>query len=555
MNSITEFMLKTTGAVGRMRAITAVLFKYGFGELAISTGLRKPRKCPKQDQCVFDEQATIWTRIKMAMEDLGPTTIKIGQILSLRADLVPIELCEELKSLQEDVRPETAKDIRETVAKAFEKPIALVFSEFDDEPVAAASLAQVHRARLLDGSEVAVKVRRPGVVKTIMSDLFIMRYLADLAHSRIPSLRSAHLPDIVKEVKKSLERELNFINEARSMRLFNKIFEDDPAVVAPGVHEEWLRENVLVMDYMPGARLDEFEGTDEERRRLARAGLDAAVTQMLEWGFFHADPHLGNLRIGPGNRLVFYDFGMIGRLSSEMRSAIIDYIIAIVHNEPSRVARVALDMAVKTPPFFDFQRFVTDVMFVMEKLHAPLHGDVNLGRFLLDLTSLCRSYGVFLRSDYILMARSMVATEAAGRTLDPDFDVMGALKPIAFKAMVKRRSIIFSDRSPLDGVEDAVNMLSTLPRRVNNLIDLAEHGELTMKIDMVEIDNQLNVVKQVAYIIAAGLVIASMVVGSAMIYTSNVGPHWNDIPVLGLFGFVASVAFGLWVIFHLFRGK
>ncbi|SDB47168.1 ubiquinone biosynthesis protein [Desulfonatronum thiosulfatophilum] len=540
-------------ATSRFAVIAGKLIKYGFGSLLAQLGVsRFPWNCRRA--CTLSKDMTPSARLRRVIEELGPAPVKIGQLLSMRPDLIPLELCDELKGLQEDVRRERFEDVRAVVEEAYGTALENLFIEFEAEPVAAASLSQVHRARRKDtGALVAVKVQRPGIRKILAADLEIMAFLAGLANERIISLRTARLPDIVAEVHKSILRELDFTNEARSMLLFNQIFAEEPRVFAPDVHPDLARESVLVMSFVQGRRLDMFHGDPETRRDLALLGLNATVRQMLEYGFFHADPHLGNLKIVDEDKICFFDFGMCGRLTPDMRSALVDYIVALAKNDPTRVAQVAMDMAVSVPPLMDEQRFEADVMFILEGMHVPL-GEVNLGRFLLDLTNLCRDYGIFLRSDYILMARALLSIEAAGRVVDPDFDSLEALRPVAARYSLRRMVPGLSDKTLLDNLEQRMDELVNLPRRITKLLDTAVAGKLSVELHQSDFGHFPDQLRLIGNRLGGALITAALIIGSTLVYISDVGPHWNGVPALGVAGFSVSGLLGVFLAWKMFRG-
>ena len=544
--------LLSRSTIRRLRQVLYVAGKYGFGE--IFAKIRLPVRKPVCFECEESRSLGPWARLRKAMEELGPTTIKVGQVLSMRPDLVPWEFCEELRRFQEDLPGDREEDVRATLQEAYGDP-GRFFSDFEMTAIAAASLSQVHKAVLVDGGgTVAVKVRRRGIVELVKADLAIFAYLADLLHEHLEGLKSARLPDIAEEVRKSLTRELDFTNEARNIQYFNRLFGGSGRVCAPQVFEEYTRPEAIVMEYLPGVRLDRFEGEPAERAALARAGFDCVVKQMLEHGFFHADPHLGNLKVVEGNRLCYYDWGMVGRLTPDMRTALVDYIIALAENDPELVARVALEMAVDVPHDLDQQRFVADVMFVLEQVHGGSGGKVNLGKFLIELTSLCRSYNIFLRSDYILMARALLSTEAAGRTIAPEFNSMDALKTIGADHIARRSSFLFSDRPILRTIGQQIKLVSDLPNRLDRLLRQLERGEFCVQIEQKDTARQMKGLQRAAYVISIGLITASLVVGSSLIYISNIGPHAYGFPLFGLAGFSLSGIFALWVILKMVRG-
>lgn len=545
------FQLRSVLAARRLKSLVTLFLKYGLGELAGLLGHRYKVFPRRQDGPDAVPNLTIWERLRNIMEDMGPTTIKIGQILSMRPDLVPAELCDTLRELQEDVYHEEYTDIVKVVEDSYGKRLTEVFASFNVRPVAAASLSQVHKATLKDGRVVAVKVRRPKIMDTILADLEILRFLAVRIHERAQSLRPYNLPDVVAEISKTLMRELDFRNEARNIILFNKMFEDDPQVMAPDVLPALTTSAVLVMEFVDGVRIDEFQGDLETRRTLAEKGLDAVVRQLMVHGFFHADPHMGNLKIVGKDTLCYLDWGMAGHFTRAQRSALVDYVLAIVENDAEKVARVALAMAVKVPPLLDKERFQAEIMFLLDTVRAPLHGEVNLGRFLLDLTGLCRNYGITVRPDYILMARALIATEAAGQALYPPFNAVQSLQPVALRWLVKRYSLLFSDKPLLEDIQDNAKHLLTLPSRLDTLLNVLESGQFKMDMKVVDHEDMMTNLRQVSNRLGAALIAASLVIGSSLLFLSNIGPHWGELPVFGLIGFVLSGVFSVWLILHM----
>ncbi|GAB7078977.1 ABC1 kinase family protein [Megalodesulfovibrio paquesii] len=545
------FQLRSVLAARRLKSLVTLFIKYGLGELASLLGHRYKIFPRREEEAGPVPHQTIWERLRNVMEDMGPTTIKIGQILSMRPDLVPAELCDTLRDLQEDVYHEEYTSIVKVVEDSLKLKLTDVFASFNVRPVAAASLSQVHKAVLKDGRVVAVKVRRPKIMETIVADLEILRFLAIRIHERAQSLRMYNLPEVVAEISKTLTREMDFRNEARNIILFNKMFEDDPQIMAPKIIPEWTTDAVLVMEFVEGVRIDEFEGDLETRRALAEKGLDAVVRQLMVHGFFHADPHMGNLKIVGKDTLCYMDWGMAGHFTRAQRSALVDYVLAIVENDAEKVARVVMTMAVKVPPLLDKERFQADIMFILDTVRAPLHGEVNLGRFLLELTGLSRNYGITVRPDYILMARALIATEAAGRALYPPFNAVQSLQPVALRWLVKRYTLLFSDKPVIEDIQTNLKTLLTLPSRLERLLSVVESGQLGMDVRVADHEDMMTNLRRVANRLAAALIAASLVIGSSLLFLSNIGPHWGELPVFGLIGFILSGLFSVWLVLHM----
>ena len=539
-------------SANRLRIIVTVLVKHGFGELVDRLGLRR-RSLFRRLPIPEPRTMTVWEKLRLVMEELGPTTIKIGQILSMRPDMIPPDLSEELKKLQENLPPVPFPVIEKTLVAAYGRPLAQLFTDFERTPVATASLSQVHRAkRADDGRLVAVKVRLPQVVETLAADLDILEFIAGLVEEHMPSLRPDRPREVVRELRKNIMREIDFSNEAVNMQLFNDFFATEPDVFAPAVHGDMVRQDVLVMDFIHGERLDEFQGSEEQRERLAKLGFMAAVRQVLEKGLFHADPHLGNLRVVDGTKLCYLDFGMCGRLNASIRSSIVDFIISLGQDDPAKTARTLLEASVSYPPEIDALAFESDVMYAMHKTKVPFR-EGFLGRFMLDLTMVCRDYRVRLRPDFMLMARALLATESAGRTLYPKLDAMKSLAELGQGYALRRLIPGLSDKPLFGDVEEMVRSIAKMPGQLSAVLRRLESGEISLDMRQREWGAMPSNLRRIGNRLGGALLTAALVVGSSLVYTSGLGPRMWDMPVIGLLGFALSGLLGLYVAFKMFR--
>ncbi|GFK94229.1 putative protein kinase UbiB [Fundidesulfovibrio magnetotacticus] len=551
MNVSTLIRYTPLASANRLRIIVSVLARHGFEELLDRLGLRRapfwrkrrPRTVP----------LPVWKRLKLITEELGPTAVKIGQILSMRPDMIPTELCDELKTLQENLPPASFPMIRAAVEEAFGRPLANLFRDFEHLPVATASVSQVHRARRADdGALVAVKVRLPGVADTLRADLDILEFLAELLEERAPAVRPFRPVEVVRELRKNVRRELDFTNEAVNMLAFNELFRDNPRVFAPRPHTDMVRPDVLVMDFVEGERLDVFLGTPEERRELAELGLEAAVRQIMLEGFFHGDPHLGNLRVVGRARLCYLDFGMCGRLAPALRSALGDCVIALAGNDPARLARVVEEMSYAAPPDLDVLSLESDLMFVMQKFRTPCGGGL-LGSHMLEVTNVCREHGLSPRPDFVLVARAMLATEAALKCLWPQLDPAANLSGLA-KAQTLRRLIPgLSDRSLWTELEEAGRILAAFPRRADAVLRKLGAGQLSVELKQHDFGRMPATFRQIGNRLGGALVTAALAVSSALVFDSGLGPQVWGMPAFGLAGFALSGLLGVFITFKMFR--
>lgn len=552
MNASDLIRYTPLASANRFAHIVAVLTRHGYGELMERLGLRR-RPFFRHKAVPEAVDLPLWVKLRRVIEELGPTAIKIGQILSMRPDMIPPDLCDELRNLQENVPPAQFAAIEKTLVEAYGRPIGELFNDFERQPVATASLSQVHRARRADdGRLVAVKVRLPGVVDTIMADLDIMEFFAAQLEERFPSLRRSRPRFVVRSLRKDVARELDFTNEAVNMYLFNQMFANESDVFAPAVHGDMVREDVLVMDFVDGERLDAFQAPAQERERLAMLGLKSAMRQVLDEGFFHADPHLGNLRIVDGHRLCYLDFGMCGRLTPGLRSSVIDFLIAMGKVDAAKAVRAILEVASNYPPDIDPVSLESDLTFAMQKTRAPFR-EGYLGRFLLEATRVCHDHGVNLRPDFILIARALLATESAGKILAPGLDPMASISGLAEGYALRRLIPGLSDKPLFEDTEEILRSLTKIPVQLSNILRKLDAGELALEMRQREYEPFTANLRRIGNRLGGALVTAAVVIASSVVYQSGLGPHILGMPLMGLTGFAIAGFLGLYLTFKMFR--
>ncbi len=548
------FDFETVRHAGRFKDIIGVLFKYGFD--GIIERLDIPGHLLVKKITRIKEGVSIWERIRMAMEELGPTFVKFGQIMSMRPDLIPKGLVNELKRLQETVMHEPFPVVKNAVETSLGKPLEDIFDEFGQEPIAAASLAQVHRAKLQDtGEYVAVKVQRPNIENIIKSDLYILDIIATLIHDRLETMRFYNLPGLVAEVKKHITKELDFIHEANNIEIFRHNFAGEEDIYVPGIYPKFTTKTVLTMELIDGVHADEIDRIGGDREALAKRGVEVVLKQVLVDGFFHADPHTGNLRFLPGDVICFLDWGMVGRLTKDMRYTILDFISAIVEKDSRQLVQTALSMAMSVPPLLDETGLQNEAMDIVDTLHAQAFLSVNVGRLFLDLIFLLRQYNVELRSDYVFMLKALMAIEGVGQQLYPGFDAIEQLRPIVKRLALERLNPIVAFQNLISNISRTSKLLGSLPERSEKILKTIESEKLSLRIQHQGLERMNSTIYLAGNRITFGLIIAALIIGSSMIITSGVGPFLFGYPVLGVFGFFFSVILGFWLIIQMIRRR
>jgi ubiquinone biosynthesis protein len=550
---------RTYRHLNRYRQILAVLFKYGFGDLLemlkidqyIEVGLQMISK--KRANRV--ERLNRPQRLRMAFEELGPTYIKLGQILSTRPDLVPMEYIEELAKLQDKIPAFGFERVRKVVRAEFGMPPEDLFESLEEEPFASASIGQVHRAVLKDGETVAVKFQRPGIQKIIEVDLEIMLHLATLAERHIEEL-SFHRPvKIVEEFAKTLEKEIDYKNEATNMERVARHFLDDPHVYIPKVFRETTTTRVLTTEFIEGIKISDIERIEAaglDRTILTARGADLVLEQIFVHGFFHADPHPGNIFVLPDNVICLLDFGMTGIVDRQTREDFVDLLDSIVHQNEIRAAQVLLKLTYweNEPERRQFEREIAD--FMGRHLYKPLK-DIEFGKLLQQLLELATGLKLRIPPDIFLMMKAFSTVEGVGHMLDPDFDMIAQATPFITEVKLARYK---PQRIADDAYELGARLLHFFQQFPKDLLDLANlirQQKLRLQIEHRGLETMLATHDQISNRISFSILIAALIIGSALIVISETPPLIYGISLIGILLFSAAALMGIWLLVAILR--
>lgn len=539
------------GNAVRAKEIFAVFARHGFADLINQLDL--PATLARRFQNPDQPRKSKWERIRLAAEELGPAWVKFGQLLSMRPDLIPQPLILELRKLQNSVPPVPFAKIRKVLVEELEGDPQLVFASFDETPLAAASLAQVHRARLHESeTEVAVKIQRPDIAAIIVADLDLVEWLANQLHQRIATLKPYDLPSVVEAVSEGVERELDFRHEARNQAYFSTKNPSPEDVFAPQLYNEYTTNRVLVMDFIEGVPVGP-EAVDPQRaKELAASGATSIVRQVLIDGFFHADPHAGNVLITPDGRLCFLDWGLAGHLTRRLRYALADFWVAAVEGDAESVVRIAAELA---PPGSrtDLREMEKDVTLTLrEELNFSI-GRQEIGRAMLKLLFVFGDHGIPLSRDYALMAKAVLAIEEIGRALDPKFDLRDHAGPVLRQLFRERTGPRSMGRRSREFLRGTLASLQELPSSVQRLVRRFEHDDITVNLEHKGLDDLDDAIETAANRITLGLVSGALVIGSSMIVTTGIRPLLFGYPALGMVGYLLSAMMGVYIAWDIFR--
>ncbi|MBV8048410.1 MAG: ubiquinone biosynthesis protein UbiB [Paludibacterium sp.] len=542
----------------RMKEISGVLIRHGLGEFA--ERLRLPRAVEIAGEWLHLKKADAAeatptpVRVRQALEELGPTFIKLGQILSTRVDVFAPHWIAEFEKLQNEVPPIDAAQLPALLQSALGAAPETLFASFDAEPIGSASIAQVHRAVLKEGGAVAVKLRRPGIVDKVQADLRILSYLAGALELEFPDARRFQPQEIVRQFTRSMTREMDLAAEARNMERFARDFADDAHVTVPGVHWAYTNAMVNVQDFVegvPGSRLDLLAAEGIDPADMARYGADAVLKMILINGFFHADPHPGNVIFQPGPRIAFVDFGMVGRLSHARRDEIVDLLAALVLHDERGMMDVLIEWTGSKQ--IDEAQFATDIgelVFAYE--HVPLK-NIRISQLIGEMMELIRNHSILLPADLAMLFKALITLEGLGRQLDPDFLLIEHLTPFVRRLVAERHHPANLIKRGRHTLTETLGMLSSLPHDMARLGKDMRQGKFSVNLDLRRLDSFAHQLDRSANRLTMGIVTGALIIGSSIVMTVNAGPRLFGLPFLGLFGFLIATINGLWLIASIWR--
>ncbi len=550
---------RTYRHIQRYRQILTVLFKYGFGDLVdtlkieqyLEIGLQMISRKRREKM----ETLTRAERVRMAMEELGPTFIKMGQILSTRPDLLPVEFILELEKLQDHVPPFEYTQVEMIIETELGTQLDNILKDFEEAPLASASIGQVHRARLADGEEVVVKIQRPDIRKTVEVDLEIMLHLATLMERHLAGWEIQRPTKIVEEFAQTLEKELDYTIEASHMERFAMQFLNDSNVYVPKVYREASTGRILTMEYIDGIKASEIsllEEADLDRREIARRGLDLIMKQIFVHGFFHADPHPGNVFILPDNVICYLDFGMMGRIGRESRENFANLVMNIVRRDERKITEALLRLTVseEEPDRHTLERSVSE--FIDLHFNRPLK-ELDLGKLLHQLLDMVAKHRLSVPPDLFLMIKALSTVEGLGRLLNPDFDVTEQAAPFVRRIQMDRLHPKRIAGDFFDSGTELLHLIKEIPGEVRKILRQARQGKIKIEFEHRGLESMLSTHDRISNRLAFAIVLAALIIGSSLIVLSDIPPKWHEIPIIGLAGFVVAGFMGFWLLVSILR--
>lgn len=545
----------------RYREIVVAFSRNGFGYIVRELGLHKISSLPKRlfeqgDKEVHNK--TTGERIRLFLEELGPTFIKLGQIASTRQDLIPKHIIEELEKLQDQVAPFSYSDVQEIIGRELQEPIDAVFKSLDEHPIAAASIGQVHYGVLQSGQEVAVKIQRPNLEEKVHTDLEILMSIAKLAESRLDWAKKYQLSAIIKEFTNSLIAELDYTLEGRNAHRIAQQFKKHEDVVVPDVYWNLTTEKVLTMEYIKGIKLDENKKLVREGynpQLIAEKLIQKQFQQILIDGFFHADPHPGNVMVLPNHKILFMDFGMVGRLTSTMKDHLSSLIVAIMRQNTKSIIKAIYRMGIVSENV-DADYMYADIDDLRDKYYDIPFSQVSIGEAINDLFRVATTHGIRIPTDLSLVGKSLLTLEGTVERLDPDISIVKIAEPFG-KRLLKEK---YQPKKVADEVyqqaEDYKDIILDFPDHINHLYKVIRRGKLPLEISVSRVEAFLKKLDRISnrlsfsiVLLSFSIIMVGLIIGSALAGESS---YLWSLPVIEI-GFVVAIGMFLWLLYSIFR--
>ncbi len=534
----------------RGKEIVTVLVRYGFSNLL--SKLNIPTGWIDRLVTKSDAPLTPWKRIRLAMEDLGPTFVKIGQIISTRPDMIPQPLLEELKDLRDKVRPEPFDAIEKVLNVELPGNWQDHFEFIDPDPVGSGSIAQVHLAVLKStGEKVAIKVQRPGIERAITSDLEIINWLAKEIHERDEDLRPYNLPQVVKHLKKNLLLELDFKNEANNAKLFNARNPFAETIFAPRIYDEFTTQLIVVTEFVDGVSIANVDLPEETKKELAQSGGESIFHQIITLGYFHADPHPGNLLVTTDNRLCLLDWGMAGQLTRQMRYHLADLLTSVIKHDVEKIARTALRMS-ENSRSVNSQQLEMQITVTLDSYGSSISID-DIGSVMLDLLHVFGDNKIEISQNYVLLAKAVISMEQTGKSLDPNFNIGEIAEPFIRNLQTERWQPTSLLKKLFWAIDDGIYKFFEFPGNFSRILKRIEQEDISLNLHHKGLNGLTESVNRSANRLVLAIIIGSLIMGSSMVITTGVKPLLWGFPALGLVGYLFSFLFGVWVMIDILR--
>ncbi|ADR35302.1 ABC-1 domain-containing protein (plasmid) [Sulfuricurvum kujiense DSM 16994] len=548
-------MLDNLRQIERVKNIVTILIRNGFYDIVKSSGLDKYSETVNLKVNSIDPIDNRSKRIRITVEELGSTFIKMAQILSTRPDLIPVELAEEFSKLQDQVTPLPFDQIKVRFFEEFGKEVDEIF-DGELTLIASASLGQVYTGCLYTGEKVAVKVLKPNIEESIRLDLNVLRYFANVLQNRLQSYGIQSPEKIVDEFEKAILKELNYEIEALNLNRFSGNFQGNEHIAVPKLYKEYSSKHVLTMEFIEGAKVTDLEtlrSTGNDPKDVAKKGFYLYCEQIFNHLFFHADPHPGNIFVLSNGKIVFVDFGMMGNISKNDRKNFMEMIYYIVNKQEEKAAHYILKLSRIENDHLDEKAFTRDMSEVIRTHFYASLQDLKLKTFINETLALMRKYSVYFHENNYLLVKGLITIEGIGKTLDPDFNAAETIRPFITRYYKENMSLSFLLTKVSELPKEIVNFLTDFPQDIRTIMDRIKEGKITIELEHSGLAAMEESLEKSANRLSIAIIIASILIGSALLLLAHTPPLLFGIPIFGLAGFLVAIIMSFILIFSIYQ--
>ena len=544
----------------RYRQVLGTLIKYGFGhiveQLNIDYYLELGKRVVSLGTASRElERLTQAARFRLVLEELGPTFIKLGQLLSTRSDIVSADILQELQKLQDNIPAVPTDQIMAQIHRELGYPVEELFATFEEIPLATASIAQVHRGTLKSGEQIVCKVRRPNIEAIIETDTDIMMGMAYLIEKHLPSGEMYNPVGLVKEFRRSIQRELDFSREGRTTERFAANFVDEETIHIPKVYWDLTGQTVLTLEYVSGIKIshhDELKKAGLDLQIIAKNGADNFLKQVFIYGLFHADPHPGNIHVLPGNVICIFDFGMVGRLDEDLKLHLTELLLCVLHRDVDRLIMQLLYSG-ELHDESNLRELKRDLTEFIDDYYDILLQDLKVGKLLIDFVEILTEYQIKFPPNLLLLSRALFVMEGLGKQLDPDFNMVEQIKPFAEQIIKDRYSPSSIAKESAQVLQSYHALGKSLPKDIKEFINRINRNKFKIDVEHRGFERLINDLDKSTNRISFSMVIGALIIGSSLIMQIDKGPVLFGFPILGLLGYTVAGILGLGLAIAILR--
>ncbi len=544
-----ETLRETFQDIKRLKHIAAVLFRQDLGFYVYQLKLHPHLKVHQRIKGRPKTPSSIPAKLRKALEELGPTFIKLGQLLSLRPDLIPNEYCEEFKKLQDEVKSFPTTTALKILEQELKKKKEELFLDFSEKPIASASIGQVYKAKLLNKEEVAIKIQRPEIKQTIDQDIQLLKHLATLAEKYSPELKKYNLQEMIKEFERYTNNELDYLKEGRNIQRFYEMFKHSETVKTPKVYWDYTGKKVLTMSYIDGICIDDkeqFKARNYSKEKIANNLADCFMSQVIDHGFFHADPHPANVFILSRNRIALLDFGIVGRLDDNLKRKLTSTFIALTQKDMKKVVQSLKSIGVIEKQDENLEQ---ELELLISEYGSADVNQIDISSLFKDFLDIAIKYDIKLPVNFVLLTKAIITCESVGRSLYPEFNLGDYSKKYIEKITSKRYSLDYLTKQIKENMINFSDLMTNLPQNINRTFNKIQKGEVKLDIDDTDVKQLSSNISHSGNIISTGLIIAALIVGSALVLQTG------KAKLAAVFGFLMATILSIILIISIIKKR